>query len=168
MTHVLVAYGTKHGATAQVAAEIGKLLSAAGLQATVLAAGQVSSIADYDAVVLGSAVYVGQWRKPAAALLKREAESLTGKPVWFFSSGPTGDQDPLEATQGWRFPTGLQPIADAIRPRDIALFRGAINQAKLGLLDKFMVKAAKAPLGDFRDWEAIRAWAREIAAALQV
>lgn len=107
------------------------------------------------------------WRKAAVTLLKRYAEELAQKPVWLFSSGPTGDQDPLEATEGWRFLTNLQPIADAIQPRDIALFRGAIDEAKLGLLDKLMVKAAKAPFGDFRDWETIRAWAGEIAAALQ-
>jgi menaquinone-dependent protoporphyrinogen oxidase len=167
MTMVLVAYGTKHGATAQIAEEIGKALSSTGLQVTVLPAGQVDSVAAYDAVVLGSGVYAGMWRKPAVTLLKRYAEELAQKPVWLFSSGPTGDQDPLEATQGWRFPTGLQPTADAIQPRDIALMRGAIDEAKLGLLDKFMVKAAKAPFGDFRDWETIRAWAGEIAAALQ-
>ena len=167
MTKVLVAYGTKHGATAQIAEKIGTALSTAGLQVTVLPASEVGSVAAYDAVVLGSGVYAGMWRKPAVTLLKRYAEELAQKPVWLFSSGPTGDQDPLEATQGWRFPTGLQPTADAIQPRDIALMRGAIDEAKLGLLDKFMVKAAKAPFGDFRDWETIRAWAGEIAAALQ-
>ena len=167
MTKVLVAYGTKHGATAQISEKIGTALSTAGLQVTVLPASEVGSVAAYDAVVLGSGVYAAMWRKPAVTLLKRYAEELAQKPVWLFSSGPTGDQDPLDATERWRFPTGLQPIADAIRPRDIALFRGAIDEAKLGLLDKFMVKAAKAPFGDFRDWETIRAWAGEIAAALQ-
>jgi len=56
MTKVLVAYGTKHGATAQIAEEIGKALSSTGLQVTVLPAGQVDSVAAYDAVVLGSGV----------------------------------------------------------------------------------------------------------------
>jgi menaquinone-dependent protoporphyrinogen oxidase len=167
MTNVLVAYGTKHGATASIAEEIGKTLSAVGLAVTVLPADEVADTSGYDAVVLGSAVYVGQWRKEAAALLQREEQALASRPVWLFSSGPTGEEEPSQATKGWRFPEKLQPVADRIQPRDIALFHGAIDWAKLGLIEKFLMKNVKAPIGDYRDWDAIRAWARGIAAALQ-
>jgi hypothetical protein len=35
------------------------------------------------------------------------------------------------------------------------------------LAEKLIIEALKAPAGDFRDWEAITAWANDIAAALQ-
>jgi menaquinone-dependent protoporphyrinogen oxidase len=69
--------------------------------------------------------------------------------------------------QGWRFPTALQPIADRIHARDIALFHGAVDSKKMNLIEKWMIKNVKAPMGDFRDWDAITAWASAIADALR-
>ena len=64
-TRVLVAYGTKHGATAEIAEKIGQVLTDASLPTDVLRADRVSDLTSYQAIVLGSGVYVGQWRKEA-------------------------------------------------------------------------------------------------------
>lgn len=167
MDKVLVAYASKHGATAEIAERIGETLRQAGLAADVLPANRVSDLTPYKAVVLGSAVYIGQWRREAARFLKANEQALAGRPVWLFSSGPTGEGDPVALVQGWRLPKGLQPIADRIRPRDIAVFHGALDAQKMGPIEKWMIKNVKAPLGDFRKWEAITAWAAAIAAALK-
>ena len=164
---VLVAYGTKYGATAEIAERIGQVLREAGLGADVQPADRVGDLAPYAAVVLGSAVYIGQWRKEAAKFLKTNEAALAEKPIWLFSSGPTGEGDPVELAQGWRFPGKLQPIADHIQPRDIAIFLGAADESKMGRLDRWLLKNVKAPMGDFRDWDAIAAWATAIAKALQ-
>lgn len=87
--------------------------------------------------------------------------------MWLFSSGPTGQGDPLELMKGWRLPEAQQPIADRIRPRDVALFHRELDMKKLSLPEKLILKAMKAPVGDFRDWEAITAWAAGIAEALK-
>jgi menaquinone-dependent protoporphyrinogen oxidase len=86
--------------------------------------------------------------------------------VWLFSSGPTGEGDPVTLTKGWRFPEKLQAIADSIKPRDIAVFGGAIDTKKLNMIERWMIKNVKAPAGDFRDWTAITAWAGGIAEVL--
>jgi menaquinone-dependent protoporphyrinogen oxidase len=160
---VLVAYATKYGATAEIAEKIGQVLSQAGLRTDVLPADRVSDLSPYKAVVLGSAVYVGRWRKEAATFLKANEKVLAERPVWLFSSGPTGEGDPVELTKGWRFPGALQPIADRIQPRDIALFHGAADVKRLNLIERWMIKNVKAPFGDFRDWETITSWATVIA-----
>ena len=67
-TRVLVAYGTKYGATAGIAEKIGQVLREAGLTVDVTPAGQAGDPAVYQAVVLGSAVYIGRWRKDAAKI----------------------------------------------------------------------------------------------------
>ncbi len=164
---VLVAYGSKYDATAEIAERIGKVLREAGLRAEVVPAEEAGDPAAYDATVLGSAVYIGRWQKPAARFLKAHAEALAKQPVWLFSSGPTGEGDPMALTDGWRFPDGLQPVADQIGARDIALFHGALDEDNLNVLQKFMIKNVGAPSGDFRDWEAITAWAESIASALK-
>jgi menaquinone-dependent protoporphyrinogen oxidase len=164
---VLVTYATKYGATAEIADEIGQVLCDKGLRADVLPADQAGDLSPYQAVVLGSAVYAGQWRKEAAAFLEANEQVLAGRPVWLFSSGPTGQGKPVELMKGWRFPEAQQPIADRIRPRDIAFFHGVLDMQKLNLAEKLIAKALKTPAGDFRDWEAIIPWAQSIAAELR-
>jgi menaquinone-dependent protoporphyrinogen oxidase len=164
---VLVAYGTKYGATAEIAEKIGEVLRQAGLPADVLPADRAGDLGAYKAVVLGSAVYIGQWRKEAAKFLKDNEQALAGKPVWLFSSGPTDEGDPEELVQGWRFPGKLQPIADRIQPRDIAVFHGAVDADKLNFIERWMLKNVQSPIGDFRDWDAITSWAAGIAEELK-
>jgi menaquinone-dependent protoporphyrinogen oxidase len=164
---VLVAYATKHGGTAEIAERIWEVLRQAGLRTDVLPADRVSDLSSYEAVVLGSGVYIGRWRKEAARFLKANEQLLAERPVWLFSSGPTDDGDPVELTDGWRLPRALQPIADRIQPRDIAVFHGVLDEKELGAIEKWMIKNVKAPLGDFRDWDAIAAWAKAIAEALK-
>jgi menaquinone-dependent protoporphyrinogen oxidase len=112
-------------------------------------------------------VYISQWRKEAAKFLKAHEPALAGKMVWLFSSGPTGEGDPVELTEGWKFPKALQPIADRIRPRDIALFHGSASLETLNFIERWMVKKVDSPIGDFRDWDAITSWATEIATAVK-
>jgi len=164
---VLVAYGTKHGGTAEIAEKIGQVLREAGLRADVHPAARVSDLTPYEAVVLGSGVYIGRWRKEAMTFLKANEEMLAERPVWLFSSGPTGEGDAVELTDGWRFPKALQPIADRIGPRDVAVFHGVLDAKKMNFIEKWMIKKVEAPLGDFRDWDAITSWAEAIADALK-
>jgi menaquinone-dependent protoporphyrinogen oxidase len=166
-SQVLVTYATKYGATAEIAEKIGQVLRQAGLQVDVLPADRVGDLSPYKAVVLGSAVYIGQWRKEAVKFLKTNETLLADKPVWLFSSGPTGEGDPVELTEGWRFPGKLQPVADRIRPRDIAVFHGTVDANKLNFIEKWMIKNVKSPLGDYRDWDAITSWATTIADVLK-
>lgn len=164
---VLVAYATKYGATAEIAEKIGQVLRQAGLRTDVLPTDRVSDLTPYNAVVLGSAVYMIRWRKEAATFLKANEKALAERQVWLFSSGPTGEGDPVELGKGWNFPEALQPIANRIHPRDIAVFHGVLDPKKLNLVEKWMIKNVKAPLGDFRDWDAITSWAAAIAEALK-
>lgn len=164
---VLVAYATKHGGTAEIAERIGQVLRQAGLSVEVASADRAGDPSGFGAVVLGSAVYVGQWRKEAVRFLKTQESALAGKPLWIFSSGPTGEGDPVQLVQGWRMPGKVQPIVDRLQPRDVAVFHGLLDPKKLNPIERWMIGMVKAPAGDFRDWEAIAAWAQGIAAVLQ-
>lgn len=164
---VLVAYGTKYGATEGIAGKIGEVLRQAGLDADVANVNNIKDIGPYGAVVLGSAVYIGAWRKEAAKFLKQNEAALAQKAVWLFSSGPTEEGDPEELVEGWGFPKRLQPIADRIKPRGSAVFHGALDVNKMNGIEKWMINKVGAGTGDFRDWNAISAWAEGIAKALK-
>jgi menaquinone-dependent protoporphyrinogen oxidase len=164
---VLVAYASKYGATAQIAEKIVLRLVKNKLAAEVLDVKEVNGLNEYKALVLGSGVYAGMWLKEAAEFLKTRESELAKMPVWFFSDGPTGTGDPQQLMKGWRFPENLKPIADRVKPRDIIFFHGVIDMSRLKFAEKLIIRALKAPLGDFRDWDSIHDWADGIAKALK-
>jgi menaquinone-dependent protoporphyrinogen oxidase len=164
---VLVAYGSKYGATTEIAERIGTVLRETGLEVSVRPAESAGDVRGFDAVILGSAVYAGHWIKEAVEFLETNQEALSAHPVWFFSSGPTGNGDPVERMHGWRFPEPQQATADRIKPRGITLFHGKIDLNKMHFGERLIIRALGAPVGDFRDWNAITAWARGIATTLQ-
>jgi menaquinone-dependent protoporphyrinogen oxidase len=165
--NVLVTYSTRHNGTADIANCIGTVLRAENHKVTIAPVDFVGDVTPYQAVVLGSAVYAGAWQKEAAHFLTANADALAKRPVWFFSSGPTGEGDAASIMHGWRFPEALQPIADRIQPHDIAFFHGRIDLDKLHFAEKLIIKAMNVKTGDFRDWEVIRAWAGKIALELR-
>ena len=166
---ILVTYASKYGATAEIAEKISAVLRQSGLQTDILPVDRVRDLTSYQAVILGSGVYIGQWVKAAEVFLQANAEKLAEIPVWLFSSGPTGEGDPAELLDDWRLPTALQPVAERIHPRDIAVFHGNIDPEKLNMIERFAIKRiVKKPFGDFRDWDAIAAWSGSVAAGLQV
>jgi len=163
----LVTYASKYGATAEIVEKIGETLRQTGLPTDVLPVKQVRNLAAYKAVVLGSAVYIGQWRKDAVKFLKANKKLLTERPVWLFSSGPTGEGNMVELLRGWHFPPKLQPLVDSIYPRDIAVFHGNVDIEKINSIEKSMITNVKSLFGDFRDWDAITSWATSIANKLK-
>ena len=58
--NVLVAYGSKHGATKGIAERIAETLWAAGHDAAARPIEAAGELAAYDAFVVGSAVYAGR------------------------------------------------------------------------------------------------------------
>ena len=128
---------------------------------------QIGDVTPYKAVILGSAVYIGRWRKEAVKFLKKNEQQLTERDVWLFSSGPTGDGDPSELLDGWQFPGGQQDIADRIQPHDIVVFHGSVDIEKLNFIERSMAKNVDVPVGDFRDWQAITEWATAVAETLK-
>lgn len=158
---VLVTAGSKHGATTDIAAAIGEVLSERGLDAVVAAPDEVRSVGEYDAVVLGSAVYAGHWVKSAKALVDRAGADLSSRPVWVFSSGPIGDppkpeEEPVDGAQ----------VSARVGAREHRVFAGKVDKRALTLPERAIMRALKAPEGDFRDFDDVRAWAAGIADAL--
>ena len=166
MTKVLVAFASKHGSTAEIASTIGEVLRSGGVETDVMHVPSANAPNGYNAVVLGSAVYAANWLSEAEHYLEKHETPLTERPVWLFSSGPTGYGDPVDLMYGWSFPDKLRPVADRIGPRDIALFHGHVDISKLSWGERLVVRSLQGAPGDFRDWDMIRAWAANIVASL--
>ena len=158
---VLVSAASRHGATAEIASAIGETLTEAGLEAVVLTPDAVTTLDGYDAVILGSGIYVGHWMDTAKNLVERHSAALASRPVWLFSSGPIGEPPKPEED-----PADIAEIMDLTHAREHRLFAGRVDRSVLGLGEKVILTAERVPDGDFRSWDEVRAWARGIAAAL--
>jgi menaquinone-dependent protoporphyrinogen oxidase len=158
---VLVTAASKHGSTAEIATVIAQVLIERGVDATLAPIGEVAAVSDYDAAVLGSAVYGGRWLAAGKDFVQRWSEELAARPVWLFSSGPIGDPPKPEED-----PVDVAAIVEATGAREHRIFAGRLDQARLSYAERAIVIAFRAPYGDFRNWPEIRAWAAGIAEAV--
>src|SRR4051812_30858905 len=123
---VLVAYGTKHGSTREVAEAVAETLRAHGLDVDTRAADRGDHVAPYDAVVVGGAIYMGRWHPAAAGFLQRHRKQLAKLPVAVFGMGPrTADESAQKETRA-QLDKALEHVAE-VRPVSVAVFGGVID-----------------------------------------
>ena len=152
---VLVVYGTKHGGTKGIAEWLGSSLEELGHDVTVSAIADTGPIDDYEAVVIGGALYIMRWHGDARRFVKRNVAKLQQRPVWLFSSGPLDDTATQDIIPPVRF---VRRAMERIGARGHMTFGGRLEPG---------VSNAKLPTGDWRDREQVSAWAEEISSQLQ-
>ncbi len=158
---VLVAVGSKYGSSRAVAKAIATTLEDQGFEVDVQDAADVRSVMPFDAVILGSAVYGGLWRRDASALAKEHREALRLRDVWTFSVGMENvvvEGQPKDEAYA---------IADAVGAREHKRFAGALDPDKLNIGERALIRALDPPLGDFRDFSEVTSWAESVASQLR-
>jgi menaquinone-dependent protoporphyrinogen oxidase len=187
MPNVQVIYASRHGGTAGIAGRIAEVLQSEGAQVVVADAAGSPDPGGFDAYVIGSGVYIGSWLKEATDFLDRHTTTLASRPVWLFSSGPLqGSSQATEAGDLLALALGpeegpgsggrkkIAALSATIQPRDHRVFLGAFdpNDPPKSMQERLvrLLPAAKQalPAGDFRPWDEIEAWARQIASELRV
>jgi len=160
--NVLVAVASDHGATAEIASAIGQALQERGMAVTVAPVEEVQGVERFDAFVIGSAVYAGHWLRRAREFVEHYAASMSGRPVWLFSSGPIGDPPKPEEE-----PVDALHLVMAVHAQSHRIFAGKLDRSTLGFAERAICTALRAPEGDFRDFAEIRGWALGIAESLR-
>jgi len=185
MARVQVVYGSRHGGTAGIAQRIAEVLRNEGADVLVANAADRPDPSGFDAYLIGSGVQIGSWHKEGFEFLERNQATLATRPVWLFSSGPLPGssmmkeaEDRLELALGPREGPGsggrkrIEGLSAAIHPRAHRVFYGAFDpkdppRSMQERLVRLMPAAKRVlPTGDFREWDAIEAWARDIAGQL--
>ena len=158
---VLVVAASRHGSTAEIARAIGVRLRTRGHDVDVLEPTEVSSPDGYDAVIIGSAVYAGNWLKDAREFVETNVDALSGERVWLFSSGPLDDTDSkaIPADKVDRLTSATGSLGHHV-------FAGRLDRSELNRAERLITKIVHAPDGDFRDWDDVARWADQIADAL--
>jgi menaquinone-dependent protoporphyrinogen oxidase len=159
---VLVAYASKYGGTAEIAQAIAEAMRAEGLDAEAREAATVTDLTGYDAAVVGSGVYMGRWAPDARHFVKQHRAALRAMPTWLFCSGPTGGSP--EGDEAVR-KAGPGVVDSSMKKIDVgargyATFAGRNDERMAGMLARWM------PKGDWRDFDQVAAWGRQVAREL--
>lgn len=157
MLEVLVAYATRMGSTAEIARAIGDELSHHGLHVTVSTCAEAGSVEPYDAVIVGSGLYIGRWDAAATGYLDAQSDGLAVRPTWLFQSGPCGEgaHEAKTAT-----PHKVLRLTRRLGIEAPVTFGGRLQTStSIGPVSRWLATGALA--GDFRDWDVIRAWAAD-------
>ncbi len=159
MKTVLVAYASRMGSTQEIAASIGDQLTSRGFEVEVVAAADAANARAFDAVILGSALYMGRWDSDAVDYLKRQGPDLAERPTWLFQSGPSG---PPAEGRPTPTPHAVRRLCAKIGLAAPTTFGGNLDHARAkSRLARWVSDGDLA--GDFRDWDQIRAWADDVA-----
>ena len=168
---ILIAYGSFCGSTGGVAEAIGQDLCQQGAQVDVRLVKNVQDISGYDGVVVGSSVRSASWLPEAIAFVKKNQQRLSEIPVAYFLTCLTLYRDTEESRRTAR--SYMNPVLESaplVKPIDLGLFAGALDFSKLTIIYRMIMKSKMkkqgTPEGDFRNWEAIHAWARGLSSPL--
>ena len=145
---VLVAYASKLGSTGEIAETIAHVLRDSGHRALAVPARDVTTLVDWDAVILGSAVYAAYWQRDARKFIERFHDDLRARPLWLFSGGPLDRR--LAKTDQPITPHGAA-LTDGLGARAHRTFGGRLS-ADAAVSER--VRQTHR-LGDFRDWQKI-------------
>lgn len=160
--HVLVAYATKYGSTAELARFVATTLRGEGLAAEALSVSEVTEVDRYDAVLIGSALYMGRWRRDAGRFARHHQKALRERAVWGFSSGPL---DPSASDSDIPPVPSARRAMDRVRARGHVTFGGKLETGAEGRVARMILDEGRG--GDFRDFDAVAEWARGIAAEIK-
>ncbi|HEY4175471.1 MAG TPA: flavodoxin domain-containing protein [Kofleriaceae bacterium] len=158
---VLVTYGSKREGTREIANAITDVLREQSIDVDCSNASFDTAVDAYDAVIVGGALYMSRWHPDARQFITHHAAALRRRPVWLFSSGPLD----LSASDDELPPTlQVQHLMKHVGARGHATFGGRLAKDARGFPASAM---ARSMSGDFRDWDAIRRWAADIATRLK-
>lgn len=157
----LVVYGSARGGTQGLAEMVGAELRSAGIDSDVLPANRVRVLEDYDAVIVGGALYVFRWHRAARRFARRYAGQLRQRPTYFFSSGPLDDSALSTDIPPVK---GVQALVERTGARGHVTFGGRLTPDAKGFPASAM---AKKRAGDWRNSDQVRRWARTIAMQLR-
>ena len=159
---VLLAYATRFGSTQEVAETVAASLREAGLKVDLRLMRQVESLDQYEVVVLGAAIYNAKWHADAHQFLAQHQAALKQRPVAIFTLGPMSSSAAAKRNSRRQLDKELAKYP-WLKPVAVEIFAGKYDPKKpgMGFFERLL------PARDYRDWEAIRAWANALPAQLQ-
>lgn len=169
---VLIGYDSAYGSTGDVAVAIAEEFGAAGWRSEVRRVGEGIDLDRYQAAVLGAPVHRDAWKEEATAFLSGHADRLRQIPVALFLTSMSYGIDPDRARQDRAKRAILEQVArqaPSLTPIAMRPFGGFLDYGRMAPINGLVYRgfAGNDTSGDFRDFDAIRAWGADLAGQLR-
>lgn len=160
-SRILIAYASISGSTGEVAEAIADVIREENAAVQVSHVRDVDDVQGFSAVVLGSSIRAGRWLPEAVRFLEDHQTVMSQVPVAYFTTCLAMVNDTEESRKiVLAYMESVLGTAPEITPIGLGLFAGSLDP------DRQLFMQVTGPQGDYRDWEAIKAWAQEIRPAL--
>jgi len=164
---ILIIYASRSGSAGEVAQAIGQTLGEAGASVDVRSVADGNDLSHYQAVIVGSAIRMGRLLPEAVDFIKKHRDELSRvSTAYFVVCNTMKDDAPENRRKVLAYLDPLRKVAPNIEPVDIGLFAGVIDFGKLSFMDRSVLRVIGTSEGDFRNWEAIKKWAIDVAPML--
>ena len=162
---VLVAFDSRLGSTAEVAAFIGRVLIDNGQRVDVKAVSQVDNLSPYNLVLIGGAIRYDRWLPGVTKFTVAHLKTLQQVPVAFFFTCLTlANPTPDAVRKANSYAQQIRNLVPEVQPLSVGQFAGVLRFAGMPWLLRVVLRivslATGVKEGDYRDWDAIRDWAR--------
>jgi len=185
---ILIAYVSHSGSTQEIAEFMGRELSSQGMNVMVRPMSDVGDLSPFDFIIAGGLVYRFGWHPEIIRFLQKNAIALQEKKVALFvvglrlvrtpdcdrtsfpifidpaiMKGPAQRKNLMDSVTTMKFYLqAALPTIEKINPLSLAFFAGRLNLHALGFSEKLIMVMLMHLIGkrsgDYRNWEAIRAW----------
>jgi menaquinone-dependent protoporphyrinogen oxidase len=171
---LLIAYATRKNSTKETAEFIGEIMSTRGAEVTVADCDDVANVREYDAVIVGTAVYTGEWLPAAETFLRKFGDEMAQKPfAYFMLCIRVLEADGYSYVMDEYVPHYLlQKMTNIVEG---TVFAGRLYDEDIDWHERWTLsvryEGAQDPLSinhDYRDWAEIRAWAHRLADRLAI
>ncbi len=172
---ILVAYDTMFGSTAEVAQFLGQELAKGGDAVDVRRVSEVSDVSSYQAVIVGGPLRGGKWIEGAIGFLNQNQNALSQRPLALFTvclaarRGEEGCKTVITQNMA-----ALLAGFPALKPVSVGAFAGVLDFNKYPapikeVMQRVMSRENGPTEGrhDFRNWEAVRTWTKEVGGKLK-
>ena len=170
--NILVAYASEFGTTSEVAEVIGKVFCDGGATADIKSVDDVKDLEKYDAVIIGSAIQYDKWMSDAIKFVTINQNKLSELPVAFFFTCLTLSKQTEKAErQAMAYSDKLHTLNPKVKPLSVGRFAGVLDYKRMSLGSRLFARFIYAIFGvlegDYRDWDVIRIWAKDIHSKLE-
>lgn len=166
---IFVIYSTLSGCTTTIAKRIGVDLIAYGARPFVVSVEEMPHIAsDADAVIFGSGMRMGKFHKDAREWLMANVDTFSQLPTAFFSVGlrPASPQANGMVQAERDLDAAVTSLGGTLHPVSSVVLPGWKRSEGFNTMEKLALRVYPLEDGDYRDWDKVDAWAREVAPVL--
>lgn len=156
---IAIIYSSKTGSTLEIVQFMKTVLEKKNAIVEIKKASDSIQLKSYQAIMIGSPIYMGRWNKEATSFIEKNQAELKNMPIAYFSVGMSFDKKDAKSLE--QIEKYLEKERSLVKPLSEGRFMGRMDFSKLNFFQRMISKMVGAKEEDKRNWKAIQLWSEE-------